>query len=349
MISNDGDYYCLQCFNSYYFCCLRCNSIYKKELLTIINYNCVCHNCSINYTECGECGNLYDEYNGDCPNCSNYSDNIRDHYFKPKPIFYYNRGKTIKFSHNNRKLYFGFELEVDNNNEDQNDSDNVAYSLLKEVNKDKEFIYCKEDGSLNNGFEIVSHPFSFEWLCKNNSILDPIFNTLINKGYRSYKTRTCGMHVHMSKNGFSNLLLFKFLKFIYNNKSFSKFISRRSESNLNNWCTLDEKIHKLSLINCAKIKTSIGYRNTAINLLPTNTIEIRLFRGTLNKFAFLRNIEFLHSLYKFCSEESINKLEVNNYINYVNSQEDNYINIKKFLSEKNDEMKNLDIIKENEC
>ena len=69
---------------------------------------------------------------------------IHDYYYKPAPIFY-----------GNGPRFFGVELEIDGAGED---SDN-ARELLNVGNPyDLEHIYCKHDGSPEDGIEIVSHP-----------------------------------------------------------------------------------------------------------------------------------------------------------------------------------------------
>ena len=71
---------------------------------------------------------------------------IRDSY-KPDPIFY---GKGPR--------YLGAELEIDGAGEC---SEN-AQEILNLANGDWELIYCKHDGSLDDGFEVVTHPMTLK-------------------------------------------------------------------------------------------------------------------------------------------------------------------------------------------
>ena len=57
------------------------------------------------------------------------------------------------------KRYFGVELEVDEGGE----SDSNAERVLDIANSGRELIYCKHDGSLNDGFEIVTHPMTLDF------------------------------------------------------------------------------------------------------------------------------------------------------------------------------------------
>ncbi|MBE6950630.1 MAG: hypothetical protein E7451_04755 [Ruminococcaceae bacterium] len=56
-------------------------------------------------------------------------------------------------------LYMGVEIELDEGGE----SDNQARKLLEIANSETERIYCKHDGSLNDGFEVVSHPMTLAY------------------------------------------------------------------------------------------------------------------------------------------------------------------------------------------
>ena len=115
----------------------------------------------ITATPPADCGRLihyddayYDEEeDDDGPYCYDCYDRRRDrhviknYYYKPVPLFY---GKGPR--------YFGVELEIDNGGE----SDSNARAILERANVEgKEYAYVKHDGSLDDGFEIVTHPLSY--------------------------------------------------------------------------------------------------------------------------------------------------------------------------------------------
>lgn len=117
----------------------------------------LCEDCYDNhYERCTHCGALIHRrdtyYRGDDPYCYDCyhtlpAQGINDYYFKPEPIFY-----------GTGKRYFGVELEVDEGGE----SDSNAERVLDIANTGNELIYCKHDGSLNDGFEIVTHPMTLK-------------------------------------------------------------------------------------------------------------------------------------------------------------------------------------------
>ena len=69
--------------------------------------------------------------------------------YKPKPVFY---GQVTRF--------FGVELEVDDGGEDCD----YAEQLLSITGKR---MYIKHDGSLDEGFEMVTHPMTLEYHCRD--------------------------------------------------------------------------------------------------------------------------------------------------------------------------------------
>lgn len=89
------------------------------------------------------------------------------------------------------------ELEIDGAGED---SDN-AWQLLDVANSDRPLIYCKHNGSLDDGFEIITHPMSIEFHQNSMSCAD-VIREAISMGYTSYQVRTCGLHIHVNRDAF---------------------------------------------------------------------------------------------------------------------------------------------------
>ena len=124
----------------------------------------LCGRCYENeYTHCTRCGRLlrndhayYLEDDDDplCEHCYMIADAspIHEYGYKPDPIFY-----------GTGPRYFGVELEID----EAGERNRNAETLLDIGNRDAVRIYCKHDGSLDDGFEIVTHPMSLEYHEKN--------------------------------------------------------------------------------------------------------------------------------------------------------------------------------------
>lgn len=81
----------------------------------------------------------------------------------------------LKFKSLNKEdnLYMGFELEIEREIDNTDDDEyeilkRKAIDLQKFLNKEtkENLFYFKEDGSLNYGFEIVSHPMTYKYIKK---------------------------------------------------------------------------------------------------------------------------------------------------------------------------------------
>ncbi|MGN1097542.1 MAG: zinc-binding protein, partial [Clostridia bacterium] len=118
----------------------------------------LCGRCyDYNYTHCEQCGRLIHndeacyEDDDDTPYCQDCYDRfsgtktIESYNYKPDPIFY-----------GAGNLFMGVELEIDKGGE----SHDNARELI-DIGCDR--IYCKRDGSIDYGFEIVSHPMSLSY------------------------------------------------------------------------------------------------------------------------------------------------------------------------------------------
>ena len=107
---------------------------------------------------------------------------------------------------------------------------------------DDEHIYIKYDGSLDDGFEIVSHPATLNYHL-NDFPWEDILHYAVQMGYRSHQTSTCGLHIHVNRlslgethadqeEAISRIL---YLVEAYWNELL-KF-SRRTESAMNRWAS----------------------------------------------------------------------------------------------------------------
>jgi hypothetical protein len=320
---HNGDKICEACYSSSYGTCENCSKVLENTDIISHDGMTYCTNCFDNmFIECDYCGAFVDRdyacYTDDscyCETCCSDDDaELYDHSYTPDYVFY---GKTSE------NLYFGIELEIENND----DSD-----YLSDINETNRILYAKSDGSLDNGIEIVSHPTTFDYFNENfNTVWNPILDSK-NHGYRSYNTTTCGIHIHISKKAFSTLHLYKFMKFFYMNDKFIRTISQRNSELLDEWAsngaTGDNIIKK------AKNKIGNENRYSAINLQPYNTVEVRIFRGTLEAGSFRKNIEFLHALYYFTKTSGISKLHIDLFIRYIENNKKQYSNLYKFITKK---------------
>jgi len=248
---------------------------------------------------------------------------IRSYSYKPYPNFHKTKGETTP-------LYMGIELEVENELSQItcNKMSKKVHDILDEV------VYMKTDGSLMNGFEIVSHPMSFSYISENTEKFKKTLETLSSNGFRSYSSNTCGMHIHMSKESFTTWQLFRFMEFFQKNKNFIVQISQRELSKLDKWAALTDENTKdiVFKAKCAKKNQDRFSRYEAINISNRNTVEIRIFRGTLAPGSFFKNIEFCVALHEFTRDNT--KTDLASFKKFVENRPE-FKNLAKFIKLKN--------------
>ena len=175
------------------------------------------------------------------------------------------------------------------------------------VNSLGERVYLKEDGSLNDGFEIVTHPHSLE---EYQTKFDwESLGKLRRLGFRSWNTSTCGLHVHVSRTAFGNPNTrqdivkvqsheLRFMKLIYDNdRQISRLAGRTS--------TYASFSDKGRLVQKIKYGTQDNGRYSAINSDNSATLEVRVFRGSLKPERVLMALELVQ-----CSVEYTRGLHV---------------------------------------
>ena len=110
----------------------------------------VCESCYNEEYRCDDCQAWC--MSGDDHECD-FSDSrvVHNYSYKPEPIFY---GK------NDKHMFFGLELETEYNGNNSYEGYAEGASVVSEHFNGR--FYLKHDGSLNNGFEMVSHPHTME-------------------------------------------------------------------------------------------------------------------------------------------------------------------------------------------
>ena len=288
---SNGEMYCDSCLESNGIHeCDHCGNYFFEHdgVFAADNGSFYCGNCADDVLDsCERCGarfyhddNIFYNEDDDAYYCSECYDAVSEenviksyHTFKNKNDYTF--FKTDKEEKN--PLYLGFELEVDNG-----DDANECASALKTIFGD--FCRYEHDGSLDSGFEIISQPATMAYHLSMEEKYKQAFERISQYGFKSHDTSTCGLHVHLSKSYFANVdnatskLLFLFSRYWNELVNFS----RRTPSQLR-WCAQYQ--NKVSeVIKLAKEKKICRY--FALNLTNEHTIEIRLWRGTLNYDSF---------------------------------------------------------------
>jgi len=265
-----------------------------------------------------------------------YEDSADSHYpgilsysSKPLPEFYHfnelhqdlniNDGIVVSpgpktFIHKNKQInlpYLSCELETEAPS--YADLHNEAVKLGTATNH---LVYCKQDCSIHYGFEIVSQPMTLDFIHNKTDKFKKEIDRMRASGWRAWDASNCGFHIHLEKKSFVNELhQMKFIYFIFNNKEkMVKFTGRNSSYasyeldyflNVNG----DEwRLEKPTIVKAIKNREENGLthynRNTAINIMPENTCELRVFKPSMRFETLVAYFEFTHCLWQYTKDIS---------------------------------------------
>lgn len=307
---------------------------YNLELETG-EYITVCTDCIDNYSQCDHCSRYYpadegtnvytiwgnetwgddclNDYADQCEDCgeyvaSAYINEVGGHYYcencYPNHIIdlNYHHTRADKFytlPDESTTLFFGVELEVDRtyyNVEERNDA------CLFIRNDFGDFIDLKSDSSLDNGFEMAFQPASYRYLMERKT-LEKVSGICLEHGFLSHNIGTCGLHIHVNRSFFadSENAVCKLWDIFHNNKRWLTVFCRRDWETLERWAKFKDK----EAIDWLKLhKHSENDRYQAINNTNSQTVEFRLFRGTLNPDTIKATIQLVQYLVNYVEKHT---------------------------------------------
>ena len=252
-----------------------------------------------NFTRCIHCGALLRETSAlysrddpdevepmcyDCYTRETHSHGIQSYCYKPEPIFY-----------GSGPRYLGIELEIDEGGESSSSADKITAV----ANEKEDFIYIKHDGSLDEGLEIVTHPMTLEYH-RNRMPWKEIIRKALELGYTSHQAGTCGLHIHVNRDSLGDTyqeqedtiarVLFLVETFWHELLKFS----RRTQQQMDRWASrYGRKDDPKDVLHTAKRS---GDRYTCVNLTPSETIEFRMFRGTLKYNTLIATLQMVEHI-----------------------------------------------------
>lgn len=303
----EGNGYCCQ-----HYCSSRCADRDDHR-----HYDCGCiGDCDTGSCEdCNRCSNCVSLSCQDCNRCENCCDCEQEN---DGPIESYSSKNYPQANPINPPytpfLYLGVELEVECSRDDVRGE--VAQQIYDRHN---DTLLLKEDGSLQNGFELVTGKLSLE---KHQAYWPQIAKDTIAAGARSWKHKSTGLHVHLSRNWFSPLTIGKLTVFI-NSPATRSQIVKLAGRECPSYAALNAKKLTCHYSDC---------RYEAVNLSNPKTIEIRIFKGTLNATHILANIEFCHAAAYWCAQVSMSDIESwASFFSYVKKQGKQYKHLMQFF------------------
>lgn len=227
---------------------------------------------------------------------------------------------------------FGFELEIDKSDIDGGYkslyNNIVAHAIIDKTGLEKDEVFFETDGSLSNGFEIISQPHTIAAFYEKTDSWKMMLDILSDATFKSHNAGTCGLHIHVSKSWFGsserqqNFHIGKIYKFFdaywtdllkaSRRDTSSTYYCDKNKTDIK--CREENRRHKTeSHAWQAQAKYDHDTRHNsdshhcALNNANYNTFEIRLGRGTLNKASFFAWIDLVLTIVKN-SSKGCNKL-----------------------------------------
>ena len=318
----DGQTLCLHCFEENTSVCVHCGGRIWNDDNEGTSETPLCHSCYDRYyTNCSRCGALLhindacyagdDEDEPYCRSCYtrvSHGTGIQDYYYKPSPIFY---GEGNRF--------LGVELEIDYAGED----DSCANTLMEIANSNGlEHLYCKHDGSLDDGFEMVTHPMTLAYH-QNEMPWSKVLHKATEMHYVSHQAGTCGLHIHVNRTAFGNTeaqqdaCIARILYFFEKHWEELLKFSRRTQHQLEQWAArYGYKEQPKEILEHAK-KGGHGGRYTCVNLMNADTIEFRMFRGTLKLNTLIATLQLVDRICDVALSLSDDELKAMSWSTFV--------------------------------
>lgn len=288
-----------------YLMCDHCGDLILRSEVENTDNGIVCQRCNRNM-------------NGDC---------VHPYHYRQDPGY---GMQFLGIEERTNKPMLGVELEI----EGAGESDSNATEIRTAIGKNR--VVACHDSSLHHGFELVSCPANLTHHL-NSINWEAGMKKARELGYVSHDGGHCGLHVHIDRKYFENQdkeeVEAKFFISFRNNLEWIKLFSRRFYYE---YCiingyeryedgssdTLGHIPYPPDKVWVANKKQTYG-RHMALNFEPSNTIEVRIFRGTLNYKTFVATLQFVTMWAKFVKHtgyEQIVKLRLQNFVNAAENE-----------------------------
>lgn len=299
-----GDTVCETCFNEHFSNCDCCEGAYD---LADDTWGGMCQVCCDEHFVCDGCGEIIhsDSYGEDgmCEDCyQRSSERIHGYHCGG------NKGICF-YPHEGEPLYFGIELETD----DYKDRHGAGEELY-EVSEEDALFWQEEDGSLEDGIEIITQPCTLDYH-RDKFPWGRIREAVKKYGGKSEKTNAAALHIHFNKSFLDGeeSELYQ-LRLIYLFEKFRDELLVLARTSQYLW-ERSAKAYRLNLFDCSPKSKMRELRQDCDRLMAVNlhsdkdTIEIRLFRGTLGRDTILASIELVDFLVRLARGTSTATLQ----------------------------------------
>ena len=257
-------------------------------------------------TRCYNCGvkrwypvlkTEYQRKNILCPKCKKKFKKLgipplKDYDYRPEKFIFIGGKDKYTYGH------IGVELELDVLLHDILD----VLSVIEPYRKyeDKKLFWCNHEYSVPNGFEIIFQPMHWHFV-ESNVVIKNILDALGDKGIGTGSLYNCGLHFHIDKKYFGKNKKQQektLYKFIYIFDKFQKELielSGRDSFDIRNFCEFFGRKEEDRRNPEILLKEYSYDKSTSIYIGNEETIEVRLFSGTISYQKFREYLKILYS------------------------------------------------------
>ena len=216
-------------------------------------------------------------------------------------------------------LYLGVELEVDNEHTEWDTKELNEIARLVKDTMGKKIYEITEDGSLENGFEMVFNPMTHKYFDNSREKFNDLFKLLNDKFEDGIES--AGLHVHVNRDylGINEEEQEEVINKIYlimeNFKKEIVLFARRKNLHYCNFLMEgvdspeDIKKSKLKNLSLEKIKNKYkGEKYLALNVLHEETIEFRIFNSTQDINNFYATLELVCNIVDIAKDKTVEEL-----------------------------------------
>ena len=308
-IENYDHYVCDDCYDDY-ITCANCGDEVRRNHAYSTNDGLVCEYCRDNYYSCcDQCGEVFhnDDLSWDdeseCYYCNDCYANVEE---RAIHNYHNSHNHSVQFFggvDNGEELFLGLELEIDDGNNRQDTAREMKDCMPEN------FITMENDGSLDYGFENITQPATLEYHTSIRNNYEDMFQIAKSNGFRSHNTSTCGYHIHFNRTFFEDRQDENIAKLLYLVEKFwdelVKF-SRRNYERLEKWANKYDKTPS-EVVEDMKCHNLNRYH--AVNLTNRNTIEFRMFRGTLKSETFFATLQLVDTIVRYVKDHTNNDIQ----------------------------------------
>lgn len=278
-----------------------------------------CGTCAKSMKPCSCCGDMYvsrpayriiydEDFPADsevlestqayCPSCMQEA--VRGyHSNQAEDLTFHDLGRSVTRTFGDdaptHKVYLGMELEVDTSDPDITPEQVRAAAMRVREYLGPSFLSVTRDGSLTNGFEMITAPMTLEYIHSHWGDLKQMCLIPKKFGLRSHDAGTCGMHVHISReplveaNRLEQLVTWFWPELVV--------FSRRVKFSYCNpaW----DHVTSISIRDLYSMDVEEDHYR-AVNGEHSQTVELRLWRGSLKPETVLATLEMSQYLADLC-------------------------------------------------